>query len=557
MPKKDKKADKKAQKENKEQLSAVDRTFFELTINDLNTKVTNLRKRNTELEEKNVELETQMIQLDEDRADIIAFLNRTVFTQRSDIKNLEEKLSELAKVRTEETEKFQNIINDWESKYKVMHDQLSSEIKLLAGKLNYLEEFRLQHDDLMAKFDQQDRNLKEQEQRHKDTLYELEHKQIAEKVQLKNQLEGRLLELSTQFTQANQIRTAAHVQRMTRENIALTNEIDQLLRTVERMSKENKTLKQQYREKRQQCDTILEENAHLIEAGEKYVKIIARLTGECERLNSQVKNSSEAGKLQKLAEVRETVSRKELNEAKLKLELIQTKLTEHQNDCRVHLEHNEKHRQELARLHSILSQLKKKLGTALQIGDKKVSFENQRKQLLDDLLQILISVKNIDDVVSEESGGEATDEMSPLKESTYHKGKVGITPRSSTKSILKISTAYKGRRKSTLDAFKDHFFDVSKKRMSLVGCVIIDVDDDATKLQSSDSIQVEDEEKEKTVSSSRKPSMIQMSHDLSSEETDDPQKSCAVDEWWMIIFIPYFVLYFFFDTNKSVLLKHF
>lgn len=240
MPKKDKKADKKGQKENKEQLSAVDKTFFEITINDLNTKLANLRKRNAELEEKNVELETQMIQLDEDRADIITFLNRTVHNQSCEIKDLEEKLSELAKVRKEETEKFQNIIKDWESKYKSMHDALSSEIKLLSGKLNYLEEFRLQHDDLMAKFDQQDRNLKEQEQRHKDTLYELETKQIREKVLLKNQLEGRLLELSNEFTQANQIRTAAHVHRLVRENIAINNEIKQLLFTVERMTDENK-----------------------------------------------------------------------------------------------------------------------------------------------------------------------------------------------------------------------------------------------------------------------------------------------------------------------------
>lgn len=528
MPKKDKKADKKAQKENKEQLSAVDRTFFELTINDLNIKLTNLRKRNAELEEKNVELETQMVQLDEDRADIIAFLNRTVFTQRSDIKDLEEKLSELAKVRAEETEKFQNIIKDWETKYKVMHEQLSSEIKLLAGKLNYLEEFRLQHDDLMAKFDQQDRNLKEQEQRHKDTLYELEHKQIVEKVQLKNQLEGRLLDLSNQFTQANQIRTAAHVQRMTRENIALTNEIDQLLHTVERVNKENKTLKRQYREKRKESDTILEENAHLVEAGGKYVKIIARLTSECERLNSQVKSSAQAGKLQKMAEVRETVSRRELNESKLKLESIQAMLADNQNDCQIHFQSNEKNRHKIVCLHGVLSQLKKKLSVALR-NDGTVSFEHQRKQLLGDLLQILTNVTGIDDIPSEESGGEAIDEMAPLKESLYHKGKIGITPRNSTKSILKISAAaYKGRRKSTLDALKDHFFDMSKKRMSLVGCAIIDIDDDGAQLQSGDSILVEDEEK--AVSSSRKPSMVQMSHDLSSDENDEQEKNDAFDK---------------------------
>lgn len=85
----------KGQQENKEQLIAVDKTFFEITINDLNTKLANLRKRNAKLEEKNVELETQMIQLDEDRADIITFLNRTVRTQSSEIKDLEEKLTEM------------------------------------------------------------------------------------------------------------------------------------------------------------------------------------------------------------------------------------------------------------------------------------------------------------------------------------------------------------------------------------------------------------------------------------------------------------------------------
>lgn len=519
MPKKDKKADKKNQKETKEQLSAVDRTFFEITINDLNTKLSNLRKRNAELEEKNVELETQLLQLDEDRADIIAFLNRTVCTQTSEIKGLEEKLSELAKVRAEEIEKYQNIIKDWETKFKVMHENLSSEIKLLAGKLNYLEEFRLQHDDLMAKFDEQDRNLKEQEQRHKDTLYELEHKQIAEKVLLKNQLEGRLLELSNEFTQANRIRTAAHVQRMTRENITLNNEIDRLLLTVERVNKENKKLKHQHREQRQKEGTILEENGYLIEAGEKYLKIIARLTSECERLKEETNRIDESSKLRKIAEIRETVSKKELNESKLKLEMIQTKLAEMQKDCQMHLESDGKHQQEITRLLSILKQLKKKLGAALR-NDGDVPFQVQRQQLLEEFLQILTTVKEFEDISKEESS-EMGDEMAPLNQGVYHKGKVGITPRNSTKNILKFTVAsYKGRRKSTMDVHKD-LYDDSKRRISLVGCSIIDIDDDAAQLQSSESIQIDDEER---VAGSRKPSMIQLSHDLSSDENDQIDK---------------------------------
>lgn len=517
MPKKDKKADKKSQKENKEQLSAVDKTFFEITINDLNGKLSNLRKRNAELEERNVELETQMLQLDEDRADIIAFLNRTVCTQTSEIKDLEEKLSELAKVRAEETDKFQNIIRDWESKFKAMHEQLSSEIKLLAGKLNYLEEFRLQHDDLMAKFDQQDRNLKEQEQRHKDTLYKLEHKQIAEKVLLKNQLEGRLLELSNEFTQANHIRTAAHVQRMTRENIALGNEIDRLLYTVERVNNENRDLKRQYRDQRKESNTVLEENAHLVEAGAKCAKILARLANECEKLKAETKCSDESAKLRKMAEVRETVSRKELNESKTKLELVQAKLSEKQKDCQLHLDNDAKHRQEIARLFGILGQLKRKLAMALR-NDDVVPFQVQRQQLLEELLQILTTVKEVDDVSSDELA-EVVDEMKPLKGAIYQKGKIGIAPRQSSANILKFTAVtYKGRRKSILDARYQQLPDGSRKRMSLVGCAIIDVDNEAARLQSFDSVQIEDDEK---TGGSRKPSMIQMSHDLSSDENDD------------------------------------
>lgn len=515
MPKKDKKADKKGQKETKDQLSAVDKTFFELTINDLNTKLSTLRKRNADLEEKNVELETQMVQLDEDRADIIAFLNRTVFTQTSEIKDLEEKLSELAKVRGEETEKFQNIIKDWESKFKAMHEQLSSEIKLLAGKLNYLEEFRLQHDDLMAKFDEQDRNLKEQEQRHKDTLYALEHKQIAEKVLLKNQLEGRLLELSNEFTKANHIRTAAHVHRLTRENITINKEIKQLLVTVEHVTDENEKVTRQNREQRRFSESILEENAHLVDAGDKYLKIITRLTNECEKLRAEMEKVDESRKLRKMAEVRETVSRKELNEAKSKLESIQTKLSAKSKDCEIHLGNDTKHKEEIVRLQGILGQLKKKVGTALR-NDDMVPFEVQRTHLLEDLLQILTTVNEVDDVPSEDSV-EIVDKMTPLLQTAYQKGKVGIAPRQSSKNVLKFANvSYKGRRQSILDAHRE-LFDASKKRVSLVGCAIIDVDETAARLQSCDSVQVEDEEK---TTSSRKPSMIRMSHDVLSDDDE-------------------------------------
>jgi hypothetical protein len=73
MPPKEKKG-KKAKKEEEDQdssdLTAVDKQFYELTIADINKKLTRLRTHNVKIEEKNEELEIKMKQMEEDRQDV-------------------------------------------------------------------------------------------------------------------------------------------------------------------------------------------------------------------------------------------------------------------------------------------------------------------------------------------------------------------------------------------------------------------------------------------------------------------------------------------------------
>lgn len=425
--KKDKKGDKKSQKENKDQLSAVDKQFYEISTNDLNSKLSNSSTQNATLEERNAELETQMAQLEEDRADITAYLTRTLESQENIIKDFEEKLSEQATVRAEETESFQETIRDWETKFKAMQDELTSEIKLLNGKLNSLEEFRIQKDELMAKFDQQETNSKEQEQRHKEILYEMERKQIVEKVRLKNELENRLVQLSNEFVKSNEIRIASHVQRLTRENIALNNELDRLLNINERLRQENGTVCSQNSEQRQYNESILEENAKLVNACQKHVEILTRLTDESERLKEKLTETSEYEKLRKLAEVRATSSRKELNESKSKLKTMESTLDTQQKEYQMHIEIDLKYQAALNQLQSILRQIKRKILDAVSStddGNEDLEANRlKRQQLLDEFLHILVDVKEIDEMSTAQTP-ENDDKMTPLGSEIYRKGSV-------------------------------------------------------------------------------------------------------------------------------------
>lgn len=75
MPPKDKKPkkSKKAEEEDlEEELTAVDKQFYELAIADLNKKLGRLRSHNVKIEEKNEELEARMKQMEEDRQDVTA-----------------------------------------------------------------------------------------------------------------------------------------------------------------------------------------------------------------------------------------------------------------------------------------------------------------------------------------------------------------------------------------------------------------------------------------------------------------------------------------------------
>lgn len=98
----------------------MDKQFYELQITDLNKKLSRLRAHNAKIEEHNEELETKYRIMEEDRSDISAYLSRTLKQKVNVIQELEDKLTELSKVREDEGEDCKKKMNDWDHKFKTM-----------------------------------------------------------------------------------------------------------------------------------------------------------------------------------------------------------------------------------------------------------------------------------------------------------------------------------------------------------------------------------------------------------------------------------------------------
>lgn len=495
-----KKKDKKPQKETNDLVSAVDKTFYEQTIADLNKKLSHLKCHNVKVEEKNTELEGELARLEEDQADVTSFLTRSLKAQANSIIEFEEKLTALAKVRDEENKHFRGIIKDWETKYKTMHEQFTSELKLLNGKLNSLEEFRIQKDELMAKFDQQETQLREQSQKHKAVIYEMEKQQILDKDKLKNEVENHLMQLSDEFARANEIRIAAHVHRMIRENIYLNNLVDRLSKNVEQLEKENKTFNERIHEKHLYAKSLRDENQLLNRTAQKRLCLVEKLTTECEELQKLNKTRKHLEKQRQMAEVREMSARKDLNETKQKYEEMRKTVTERSVACKMHLQEIEDCRCEISRQHEILKKLSKCVESVLDSDGRKSNFDAdevhaQRKILLNEIHSILSNALDLTDSNASESYEDETEHPHDMKTVKYRHGLAGITPlRRSSHHMIKYShSKYKMRRKSILETNDSMQDDDHVQRIDgMLGCTIIDADNG--RLQATESILDEEEE---------------------------------------------------------------
>ncbi|XP_053610210.1 cilia- and flagella-associated protein 157-like [Plodia interpunctella] len=256
----------------------VERTFLELQITECNRKIARLRAAVEEYETRNEELQKAYDKLDEDRADIISYLKKTLNAKNEENTELKDKVKGLEETREIETKEFKQTVAELERNFTVMKDQLSSENKLLASKLNTLEEFRAIRDDLMKKFEQQEQDFQDQEMKYKRIIYDAEKKYVVSKDKLKKEMEARLLQLAQDFQDATELRIAASTHRVIRENIAINNELDNMLSSQAKLTEQNEKYKEREKAARIAKELAEEERDAAINKNVIQLKVIEQLT---------------------------------------------------------------------------------------------------------------------------------------------------------------------------------------------------------------------------------------------------------------------------------------
>lgn len=123
-------------------------------------------------------------QLREDKADIIAYLKRTLQQRTDQISEYQARLEGLQQVHHADGQSYQAKLEKLMMEAARTKEQLVSENMVLAKKLDALEEFRIQRDQLMTKFEEQEKRMGEMKSDYEGRLERMEKKHILEEDRL-------------------------------------------------------------------------------------------------------------------------------------------------------------------------------------------------------------------------------------------------------------------------------------------------------------------------------------------------------------------------------------
>jgi hypothetical protein len=395
-PKKGKKGRKKGNKakiKNVDQMPAVDRQFYELTITDLNNKLARLRAHNEAVELTNEQTQAAYKQLKEDRNDVTAHLDRTLKQRDAEVTDLKTTVKELIEIRQEQEKVRQEEKVLAEKNYHAMAEQMVSEVKLLSSKVATTDVVIEREAHILEKLNAAEKQLLNHEWRCKEKVYEVERAYIIKQDQFSTEIENKLMDIAEQFREASETRMATYMKSLIRENIALNNEMDRMLATMDRITAENEKMKEKYGTVNREQEIDFAVNRHLVWKCQKTFKNCQSMTNTVEKLKLE---NAELNYSKNKLELRE----QEIQELQTKMAAMQENIaiaTQHLdflNRDRVLARLETKHfKEEYERIKKIMKYFTLRL-KSVQKGfndptDKTPFREAQRRRFVDDLLKML------------------------------------------------------------------------------------------------------------------------------------------------------------------------
>ncbi|XP_063172328.1 cilia- and flagella-associated protein 157 [Candoia aspera] len=372
------------------------REFYLIQIRELEGRLARYQQKWDELQVSEELFRSEYEKMLADNKEIVSFLKKTLNQRVDEIADLNSQFQNLQHAKDSEKDAFETQLVQLRHEFQETKDQLTSENMLLSGKLAALEEFRLQKDEILAKFAERENQLKKEEEQHKEVIYNLERKAVIDKERLKKDMLHRVNTVAAEFRKVSNNQMAETTKRTIRENVTISLQLTKITEQSLQLIQENDRLKEAHAEAMKQLQ-LLENNEKMMAKNSlSNQKMIWMLTEKCKKLQTQVdeylKTKTLLSKTQKSSETllqQNLILREEL--AMLKEEMAQ-KMAKEQDHVKL-LKGEQQRRVNAERVLKHVAQSLKEVLVERPLeeedGDFDVIFQLRRNDALSSILSLL------------------------------------------------------------------------------------------------------------------------------------------------------------------------
>ncbi|XP_053329342.1 cilia- and flagella-associated protein 157 isoform X1 [Spea bombifrons] len=384
-----------------EPLNEQSKEFYQLQIRDLEDRLERYQKKWDEITAKESLVQAQYGQLASDKKEIVSFLKRTLNQRMDEIADLNEQLVGLQQAKDAEKDTYEAQLAHVRHEFQETKDRLTSENMLLAGKLASLEEFRVQKEELTAKFAALEEKLRKQEEDHKEMIYKLEKKGVLDKDRLKKEMVQRVNTVAAEFRRVSNNQMAETTKRAIRENVSISSQLAKMSDKSMELIHENDCLKERVGELRKELEVLEESEQELVKTNLSNQKVIQMLKEKCQQQRELLDSSEKTEQDLTDVQMKHQDLQEEAQSLRRKVSALEEELQKSEQEKKNLSQRLDEERRRQLSVERVLGQAAVSLKDVLletpreEDEETEVTFLARRNQMLQNLLQLLDSAATL------------------------------------------------------------------------------------------------------------------------------------------------------------------
>ncbi|XP_043836776.1 cilia- and flagella-associated protein 157-like [Dromiciops gliroides] len=372
------------------------RKFYQIQIQDLEKRILQYQKKWDEMAVKDKLFRAKFEQLAQNKKEIVSFLKCSLNQRVFEITDLNEQLQGLQISKEMEKDAFESQLAQVYHEFQESKDQLVSENVLLGGKLAALDEYRVQKEELMAKFAVLEEQLKKEQEEYKDWIYTLEKNAVLDKDRLKKEIVQRVNKVAIEFRKVSALQMSETTRKVIQENMAVTKELAKVSNQSLQLYTENEELKGVTAEMAKQLD-LLESNKKMMSNNRmNRLKVIWFLAEKCEEQQHRMEEAEKIRAVLEQLEMAFQQLQQDNHDLRNDMEDLKTKLKHNQVEAKKLSEELEKEQKRRRDVEQVLAQARFLLRDLLSMqpehaeeGQFNVLFQMEQKEMLHQLMSML------------------------------------------------------------------------------------------------------------------------------------------------------------------------